>query len=222
LITPTPEAGFAWNHGGIQPEIARTFLGIVGPGVMHSGGGGDNGKSKNGDAVGLKSDDSQSESGDSAGIQFSDHTDIRPTILALLGLHDDYAHDGRVLFEILNPSALPHSLTAHQDTLLELARVYKMINAPFGDLGRDSLIVSTAALASNTTNDVMYTKLEAKIASWHTQRDALAGQMKAMLEGAAFGDETIDEGEAKGLISQGGALLEQVSECAEHILACAQ
>jgi hypothetical protein len=97
-----------------------------------------------------------------------------------------------------------------------------MINAPFGDLGRDSLIVSTAALASNTTNDVMYTKLEAKIASWHTQRDALAGQMKAMLEGAAFGDETIDEGEAKGLISQGGALLEQVSECAEHILACAQ
>jgi hypothetical protein len=31
-IMPTPEPGFAWNHGGIQPEIAQTFLGMVGPG----------------------------------------------------------------------------------------------------------------------------------------------------------------------------------------------
>jgi hypothetical protein len=218
-IVPTPDAGFAWNHGGIQPEIARTFLGIVGPGVAHSGGGGDNGKNKHGDSVGQKSDDSQS---DSAEIQFSDHTDIRPTIMALLGLEDDYAHDGRVLFEILDPDALPQSLTAHQDTLLELARVYKMINAPFGDLGQDSLTVSTAALASNTSSDVVYTKLEAKIASWHAQRDALAGQMKAMLEGAAFSGQTINEGQAMQLISQGEALLDQVSECGEHIPSCAQ
>jgi hypothetical protein len=94
---------------------------------------------------------------DGSGIEFSDHTDIRPTILALVGLQDDFAHDGRVLFEIVKPTALPQSLTAHNDTLLELARVYKMINAPFGDLGRNSLIVSTAALSSNTANDAMYT-----------------------------------------------------------------
>jgi len=37
-----------------------------------------------------------------------------------------------------------------------------MINAPFGDLGRNSLTVSTAALASNTAYDATYTKLEAK------------------------------------------------------------
>jgi hypothetical protein len=27
----------AWNHGDIQPEIARTFIGIVGPGVRNLG-----------------------------------------------------------------------------------------------------------------------------------------------------------------------------------------
>ena len=31
--TTPPTHTFAWNHGGIQPEIATTWLGIVGPGV---------------------------------------------------------------------------------------------------------------------------------------------------------------------------------------------
>jgi hypothetical protein len=34
--TPVEGAGFAWNHGDIQPEIAHTFIGIVGPGVQNS------------------------------------------------------------------------------------------------------------------------------------------------------------------------------------------
>jgi hypothetical protein len=29
--TTPPTFTFAWNHGGIQPEIATTWLGIVGP-----------------------------------------------------------------------------------------------------------------------------------------------------------------------------------------------
>jgi hypothetical protein len=188
-IIPTPGPGFAWNHGGIEPEIAQTFLGMVGPGVLQG----------------------DTRTDDGSGIEFSDHTDIRPTIMALLGLQDDYAHDGRVLLEVVRPTALPHSLTAHYGTLLNLARVYKMINAPFGDLGRNSLIVSTAALASNTATDAMYTTLEAKIASWRAQRDSLASQMKALLEGAAFRAETINEGQALQLISQGQALLGEVS-----------
>ena len=35
----------------------------------------------------------------------SDHTDIRPTMLALLGLKDDYVSDGRVVTEILKGDA---------------------------------------------------------------------------------------------------------------------
>jgi hypothetical protein len=218
---PTPGPGFAWNHGGIQPEIVGTFLGLVGPGVLHTGGGGNHGNIEHSDVARLK-DDPQSQSDGSSPIQFSDHTDIRPTILALLGLKDDYTHDGRVLFEVLDGGALPHSLTDHQDTLLNLARVNKMINAPVGELGQNSLKVSTVALASDTAGDAIYSALEAKIAGWRTQRDSIAGQMKTLLEGAAFGGQSIDENQAKQLTSQGQALLEQVSDCVGDIPGCAQ
>jgi hypothetical protein len=195
---PVENGGFAWNHGGIQPEIAQTWLGLVGPGVQRGDGGGEDG----------------------AGIEFSDHTDIRPTIMALLGLQDDYVHDGRVLFEVLNPSAIPQSLRAHSGTLLQLARVYKQINAPFGQLGRNSLAVSTAALASNSNNDEVYADLESKIAGWRERRDAIAGQMRALLEGAAFGGQRIGEQQAKRLINQGQALLEEVTSCAADLSDC--
>ena len=192
------DPGFAWNHGGIQPEIVGTWLGLVGPGVRHG------------------------DDGGGSAVQFSDHTDIRPTILALVGLQDDYIHDGRVLFEALNPSALPQSLTAHRDTLLQLARVYKQINAPVGPLGLGSLKVSTAALASNSDNDEVYTRLEGTIAAWQQQRDAIAHQMRALLEDAAFGGNPISEQQAKRLISQGQHLLNQVASCAEEPSACGE
>src|SRR5262249_40186564 len=32
---PTVFTGDSWNHGDIQPEIGRTFIGIVGPGVQN-------------------------------------------------------------------------------------------------------------------------------------------------------------------------------------------
>lgn len=39
---------------------------------------------------------------DQAGVDsvtWSDHTDVRPTTLTLLGLKDDYSHEGRALVE---------------------------------------------------------------------------------------------------------------------------
>jgi hypothetical protein len=36
--TPVEGNGFAWNHGDDQPEIARTFVVIAGPGVSNLGG----------------------------------------------------------------------------------------------------------------------------------------------------------------------------------------
>ena len=75
-----PGPSFVWNHGDFQNQITHTWLGIVGPGVQQSG---------------------------EFGAIFTDHTDIRPTILSLAHLKDDYAHDGRVVFEILKDDALP-------------------------------------------------------------------------------------------------------------------
>jgi hypothetical protein len=75
-------------------------------------------------------------------------------------------------------------------------------------------------LASNTVGDATYTSLETMIANWGAQRDGLARQMGAMLDGAAFNGQTIDEGQARQLISQGWALLDDVRSCAADIPAC--
>ncbi len=171
----------AWNHGDFQDDITHTWLGIVGPGVRHAG---------------------------RTGEVFTDHTDIRPTILSLARLKDDYAHDGRVVFEALKEDALPDSLRAHRETLSRLAEAYKQINAPLGKLGRTTLTgISTRALKGD---DATYAALEAKIVDLTNRRNEIAGKMIAMLEGAAFQDQEINENEAKHLIDQAEDLLESI------------
>jgi hypothetical protein len=200
-ITPVfdvPVNGNAWNHGGIQREIANIWLGMVGPGVH-------------------KEDEE-----DSSAIEFSDHTDVRPTVLALLGLHDDYSHDGRVLLEALNPSALPDAVRDHFDGLVRLGRAYKQINAPFGDLAEQTLKISTAALVSNAPSDAVYTSLENKLEAFRDRRDALASKMRGVLEGAAFSNQGISDDQAEELIEEANALLGQVRACAADVAACAK
>ena len=41
---------------------------------------------------------------------FTDHADVRPTIMALLGLKDDYVHEGRVVAEWMRDHALPDGI----------------------------------------------------------------------------------------------------------------
>ena len=143
-------------------------------------------------------------------------------MLSLLGLEDSFVHDGRVLFETMDEDALPKRLRGHKRTLPDLANVYKQINAPFGQLALDSLKISTAALASNTANDAVYSALQNRIAGFTSQRDAIAGDMKAMLNGAAFNDQPFDEVVARQLIAQAQALLHDVSSCAANPQACSQ
>jgi len=174
-------AGFAWNHGDFQSQITNTWLGMVGPGVQQLG---------------------------EFGAIFTDHTDIRPTMIHLTGLTDDYAHDGRVLFEALQHQALGGGLRAHQDTLSALAEAYKQINAPLGTLGLSTLTgVSTQALAGD---DSTYAIFEAQINSITEQRNKIAGQMIDMLEGAAFNNQPIKEAQAQQLINQANDLLASI------------
>lgn len=181
------EPGFAWNHGDVAPDINTTWLGMVGPGVRNLG---------------------------VDGSVWSDHTDIRPTIMALLGLKDDYAHDGRLLWEVLDSAAIPPAVQANVATLTQMAQVYKQIDASVGDLGLASLVVSTRALESNSPGDGTYTSLENHLIAITTQRDRIASQMSAMLEGATFGGQAVNVGQAKSLIAQGQALLNQVNTLA--------
>ena len=188
LCTPTQNAascfveepGFAWNHGDFQNQITRTWLGMS-PGVLNKG---------------------------RFGEIFSDHTDTRPTILRLTGLKDDYAHDGRVLFEALDDAAVPDSLRDHRDTLSALAEAYKQINATGGDLGARTLTgISTTALKGD---DASYAALEAQIYAITARRNQIAGRMIDILEDAAFNGRSIDEAEAGRLIAEAYDLIASV------------
>jgi hypothetical protein len=137
---------------------------------------------------------------------WSDHTDVRPTIMTLVGLKDDYASDGRVMIEAINADALPSSLLAHSETLRELGAVYKQINAPVGQLGLSTLKESTKALEGN---DQTYSQIENALIALTSERNAIAGQMISMLNAAAFGGIAINEEHARDLIQQAENLLGQ-------------
>lgn len=189
--------GFAWNHGDIQPEIAQTFIGMVGPGVKNLG-------------------------ATSPTDFFTDHVDLRPTMMMLLGLTDSYQHDGRVITEILDESVLPHTLRGHRETMESLGQVYKQIDAPFGELATNTLTVSTYAITTTSTGDAVYNNLENTINTWTSERDGLASQIKTMLEGAEFNEQPLDEKLAKDVIAEAQALLDQSNACTSNLAKCAK
>jgi len=178
----TEGPGFAWNHGDVQPEITTTWLGMVGPGITNLG---------------------------VDGSTWSDHTDIRPTIMALTGLQDDYSHDGRVLTEDFDGWARP-TATRLNGGFAKLAVIYKQIDASVGQFALATLAASTQAIESgSSSDDSRYVALENQLASLDSQRDALAGQMIALLEGAEFNGQAITQEQAQPLVAQGQALLAQ-------------
>ncbi len=178
------ETAFAWNHGDIQPDIVVTWLGLIGPGVRVHG---------------------------VVGDVWSDHADIRPTMLALLGLKDDYGHEGRPLREFFDDSVEPSAVRAQAETLNRLGAALKQIDAPVGELGLAGLQISTAALESgDTTDDSLYRTLAAVLACITAQRDALAGPILQAIEGAEFAGQTLDQQQAVALITQAQDLVQLV------------
>lgn len=175
-----PSGGDAWNHGTVAEQINTTWLGLVGPGVSHLGV--DN-------AV------------------WSDHTDIQPTMMALLGLRDDYTPDGRVLIEALDGAALPKAVRAHDGSLTRLGQVYSQLEAAVGAFGLDTLRASTRALASGSPGDARYSQIERQLAQLGAARDALVVKMRAILLGVAFGGHPAGLSGAGALIAQGERLL---------------
>ena len=169
---------FNWNHGDIAPEINTTWLGVVGPNVRHLG----------------ETDDI-----------WTDHSDIRPTLMALTGLQDDYGHQGRPITEIM---------TRTPQGLKELGEVYKQINAPVGQLSLDSLKFATRAIESTSSGDTTYANADATINGWTTRRNALDAQMIVLLDWTAPGGAQHDNDAKHRLISQGRLLLAEVHAAA--------
>jgi hypothetical protein len=184
---PVCEApGFAWNHGDFQKDITQTWVAMVGPGIKPLG---------RHDGV------------------FTDHADVRPTMVSLLGLSDDYVHEGRVVAEFMNENALPPGIRKGRENFIELAQVFKQLNAPKGELGRASLVWSNRSV---TATDKVYARYLKRIGDITEDRDELAGQIKTMLNNAAFHNQPVDERGEDGLGHRAKAMIDQVKGLAEH------
>jgi hypothetical protein len=181
---------FAWNHGDNQPEIANTWLGVVGPGVHRNG---------------------------IDGKTWTDHVDVRPTMNALLGLSDDYLDDGRVITEIVNDDVQPQTLDTHDQTTVALGTVYKQLNAPFGTFAQDLLTASTTALSQPTDQDgnLKYDSIESQIATLTLQRSVLAGSIRQALNDAAKGVASIDDDVAQGWIKSAKRLMDDAHQLSQ-------
>jgi hypothetical protein len=134
-------------------------------------------------------------------------------MLALLGLKDDYVHDGRVLAEMLQDRALPDGISHRSEDFIELARDYKQLNAPLGSVGRNSLVYAHRSI---TSDDATYAKYLAKIGDITTRRDALASQIKTALDDAAFGNKSVGEHDGDELAERARKIIDQVQDLVER------
>jgi hypothetical protein len=187
FIPARTSQSFAWNHGDIQDEIASTWIGMVGPGVDHSS---------------------------TPDQTWTDHTDLRPTMLSLVGLKDDYTHDGRLLSGDLSGYALPAAVKKNLSDFTQLADAYKQLNASFGTFAMNILKASTHALASNDGGDATYNSIEGQIQSLTSQRDALAAQIKAALDAATFDGQALNSAQVQSWLSQAQSLQSQAAALA--------
>ncbi len=177
---PIQGQGFAWNHGDIQPEIATTWQGWVGPGIRDLG---------------------------ETGSVWTDHTDVRPTMLALLGLHDDYAGDGAAIAQIVTPSALPWSIRVARGPYDRLEAALKQVDASFGEFGMNTLKADTTAVESLSPGDSTYTGMDSQLQICETARQALVARIQSVLGAAEGGSAPVSNVEAVSLSAQAEALV---------------
>jgi hypothetical protein len=176
----TQNPGFAYNHGDYAAEIDTNFLGLAGPGVANLG---LDGTAANAGPNSAGPDSGQvTVPGSGTTGTWLDETDIRPTVMYLLGLKDDYEHDGRVVTQILtHPNA-----ALSGPGVSALGDCYKQLNSSVGEFGTATLQAATTAIESNSPGDRQYLATDRALAGLDVGRDRLAAVIKNDLEAAAF------------------------------------
>jgi hypothetical protein len=188
---PVVGPGFAWNHGGDEPEVDRTFLGMVGPTVQNLG---------------------------ETGSIWSDHTDIRPTMLSILGLTSDYQMDGAALTQVISSQSLPGSLAPHLTAYQDLLGAYNDVNAPVGNFGHDSEVVSTTAANSVSPGDSVFQGFDDQLAACTTARNALASQMRTILNNAVFNGGSVSDSQVASMVSQATDLVGNMHSLSQMVV----
>jgi hypothetical protein len=179
------DTGFAWDHGDYAAEIDTNYVGFAGPGVRRLG--------LDGPSASQGTTSSGPDSGQIEVVQdhfpgpWVDETDIRPTILYLTGLRDDYEHDGRVITQILGDPN--RALSAPGVT--SLGECYKQLNSSVGEFGSATLQADTKAI--DGSNDSAYAATDQALRGLEVARDRQAGLIKGELEDAAFWGRAISQ-----------------------------
>jgi hypothetical protein len=187
---PTPSTcifvnpSFAWNHGDFQQDITRNWFGMVGPGVLVQG----------------RNDST-----------FTDHTDLRPTMMTLVGLTDDYVHDGRVIIDKLDQNRLPANLRASYAAYRALADIYKQLNAPLGSVGMNSLVYANKNILKDDTSYATYLTT---LGNFTAARNNLNSAIIGVLNGVAFGGQMATTAQVAPLIAQARTLISQMQTLA--------
>ena len=199
--------GFAYDHGYYSPNIDITWAGIVGPGAAVHGVDGP------GPAGGNESQDPNStHTVPEASTQgtWIEEADLRPTLLHLVGLTDDYQTDGQVITQALTD---PGSTLAQ---VADLGALYRQLNSSVGVFATNTLIADSAALASGSaTDDSRYALEQSTLADLANHRDELATLIKATLARAAQGIAP-GRGELQSETTQARALLRQSASLVNH------
>jgi len=189
--TSTPvcsDSAFAYVHGNIDPRPTTTFVGFAGPGVANKG---------------------------LDNATWSDHVDIRPTLLSLSGISDEFTGDGRVITQVQStPPAAASTPTATKLGLLlkQLdAPVYESGSGADDGFGRATLAADTIAMAGSNDGDASgngFTGIESRIASITAQRNALSGDIKDKLRQASFAGTPFNETGAQRDLADGQRILD--------------
>ncbi|HUE06682.1 MAG TPA: hypothetical protein VMP41_04595 [Acidimicrobiales bacterium] len=177
--------GFAWDHGDYAAEIDTNWAGFAGPGVKNLGLDG-SAASAGPSSAGANSGQVTVPGSGTTGT-WADETDIRPTLMYLTGLRDDYEHDGRVVSEILQS---PNTALSAPGVSV-LGACYKQLNSSVGVFGTDTLMASTAGIESTSPGDHTYTQSERTLVLLDQLRDAVAGGVKLSLDAAAFANAPV-------------------------------
>jgi hypothetical protein len=175
----TINSGFAYDHGYYSPNINVTWAAFTGPGVAVRGVDGPLPPQGN-QPQDPNSHDTVPEA--STVGTWVEEADIRPTLLHLVGLSDDYQSDGHVITQAL--TSVPPALAATAD----LAKGYDQINSSVGQFATDTLLADTTALRSgSSSDDSAYVTEQSTLGQLADDRDQAAQKIKNTLSAAAAG-----------------------------------
>ncbi|HEU5214212.1 MAG TPA: hypothetical protein VFU30_01595 [Gaiellaceae bacterium] len=198
-------SSFAYDHGYYSPNIDVTWVGIAGKGAAVNGVDGPEPADGN-----QPSDPESTHTVPEASRQgtWVEETDIRPTMLYLLGLRDDYQSDGHVIAQAL--ANVPRGLAATE----ELAAAYDQIESSVGQFATDTLIADTRALASgSSSDDSAYQAEQSTLRQLADDRDRVVARLKHVLSVAAH-SEGLRHGEVRTGLAQANDLLQRAAALA--------